>query len=80
MSQFRITMLIDQDEWVPATVPDQLFPSMAKAFSLLERSVEAQDGGRITRSFYKGDTLTLFGRANGYDCAWQIVPAEEVLS
>jgi hypothetical protein len=77
MSQFRITMLIDSDEWVPAQVPEQLYPSMAKAFGLLERSVEGQDGGRITRTFYKGDTLTLFGRVNGFDQAWQIVPVEE---
>jgi hypothetical protein len=80
MSQFRITMLIDQDEWVPAQVPEQLYPSMAKAFSLLERSVEAQPGGRIVRTFYKGDILTIFGRVSGFDQAWQITPAEEVLS
>jgi hypothetical protein len=80
MSQFTIMSLIDEDQWAPAQQPVQTYPSMAKAFSLLERSIEGQDGGRVTRTFYKGDVLTVFGRANGYDCAWQIVPVAEVPS
>lgn len=77
MSRFRITSLLDENEWAE-TCPT-LFPSMSAAFKALERSVDsAEDGGVITRSFYKGDTLTIFGRVNSYDCAWQIVPVAEV--
>lgn len=77
MSTFTIMSLIDENQWAPAQQPPRNYPSMAKAFSLLERSIEGQGGGMIVRTFYKGDTLTVFGRANGFDCAWQIVPVSE---
>lgn len=76
MSQFRIQHLLEED-MLAAPTDYPTFRSLAAAFRHIEADVEDAGRGKISQTFLKGDVLTVFAEADGYDIAFQIVPVAE---
>jgi hypothetical protein len=77
MSQFKIQHLLEEG-MLAAPTDYPTFRSLAAAFRHIEQDIEVSGRGEITATFAKGDVLTVFAEADGYDIAFQIVPVAEV--